>query len=77
MGYYNSFVVKVWTDDVNNTLRGQIWHVNSHKQSYFDELDKAMVFIRDNLNPLNGSGVLENKDKSESKSNRGVIHRDG
>ena len=78
MGFYNSFVVKIWSDDVRKTLRGQVWHVNSHEQIYFSDLDKAMAFIADNLNPLKGDEEAKDKDVNEmSKSNGGVIHRDG
>ena len=78
MGFYNSFVVKVWSDDMKKTLRGQVWHVNSHKQIYFDDLDKAMVFIKDNLNPSKKDSEVTDTGMSDmSKSNGGVTYRDG
>lgn len=45
MRYYNSFVVKVWTDDRKNLLRGYIQHVATEDDVYFLKWDKMVDFL--------------------------------
>ena len=35
MGHYNSFLVKLWTEDEENLLRGYIQHVGTEEDIYF------------------------------------------
>jgi hypothetical protein len=55
VGYYNSFVVKIWTDENEGKVRGNIQHVSSQESSHFLSLDKMLEFIIGHLNPPNGS----------------------
>ena len=50
MGYYNSFVVKIWTEDGQNLTRGYIQHVGTQESIYFADWEKMTSFIRDHLN---------------------------
>lgn len=61
MGYYNSFVVKVWSDEPGGKVRGHIQHVSSQESSHFLNLDKMLDFIISHLGPpvappLRGNG---------------------
>jgi hypothetical protein len=50
MGYYNSFLVKVWTDDGENLRRGHIQHVGTEKDIYFLKWEKMVDFMLDHIN---------------------------
>ena len=57
-GYYNTFVVKIWRDENEEAMRGNIQHVSSQERIYFKNLEDMMDFIRSHLNPpLDGSTV--------------------
>lgn len=49
MGHYNSFIVRVWTDEADGTVRGHIQHVGTQEETYFANLDKMVVFIEGHL----------------------------
>ena len=49
MGYYNSFVVKVWTEDGQNLARGYIQHVGTQESIYFADWEKMDSFICNHL----------------------------
>ncbi len=51
MGYYNSFVVKIWSDEPGGRVRGHIQHVSSQESSRFLNLDKMLDFIIAHLSP--------------------------
>jgi len=51
VGYYNSFVVKIWSDEPGGKVRGHIQHVTSEESSHFLNLDKMMDFIIAHLGP--------------------------
>ncbi|OGO25042.1 MAG: hypothetical protein A2144_13485 [Chloroflexi bacterium RBG_16_50_9] len=46
MGYYNSFLVKVWTDNGEKLLRGHIQHVGTEKDIYFLKWEKMVDFMQ-------------------------------
>ena len=50
MGYYNSFLVKVWTEDGENLLRGYIQHVGTEEDIYFLKLENMVDFILAHIN---------------------------
>ena len=50
MGYYNSFLIKVWTDDSHNLLRGYIQHATTEEIAYFLNWEKMLDFIISHLN---------------------------
>jgi hypothetical protein len=51
MGYYSSFVVKVWVDNDQNMSRGYIQHVGTQETMHFLGFDKMLEFIDGHLNP--------------------------
>jgi hypothetical protein len=50
MGHYNSFLVKVWTDDGQHLVRGYIQHVGTEEVVHFLEWGKMVDFIVNHLN---------------------------
>lgn len=61
MGYYNSFVLKIWTDEQERKVRGHILHVSSQEGVYFLNVDKMVDFIMAHLQPPSDS-ALENEE---------------
>ena len=51
MGYYNTFVVKIWCDDSRKTIRGHIQHVSSRQFTHFLGLANMTDFIVSHLEP--------------------------
>ena len=49
MGHYNSFLVRVWTEDGENIVRGYIQHVGSQESMHFRKWEKMVGFIQDHL----------------------------
>jgi hypothetical protein len=49
MGHYNSFLVKIWTEDGENLARGYIQHVGTQEGIYFADWEKMASFMRDHL----------------------------
>ena len=50
MGHYNSFLIRIWTEDgENNIVRGYIQHVGSHESMHFRTIDKMSGFMLDHL----------------------------
>jgi hypothetical protein len=49
-GYYNSFVVRVWSDG-QGQFRGRIEHVLTHDSSTFGDPAAVVEFIRTHLAP--------------------------
>jgi hypothetical protein len=50
MGYYNSFVVRIWTEDRQNLARGYVQHVGTQESIYFADWEKMASFIHNHLN---------------------------
>lgn len=50
VGYYNSFVVRVWSDE-QGRLRGRIEHVLTREISSFTDPAAIVEFIRTHLTP--------------------------
>ncbi|MER3459203.1 MAG: hypothetical protein C4309_11780 [Chloroflexota bacterium] len=48
MGYYNSFIIRIWSDE-QGRLRGRIEHVASQDYLIFSDLRKVVKFIRSHL----------------------------
>ena len=48
MGYYNSFVLRVWSDG-RGALRGRIEHVGSRDSLVFADLGRIVGFLRAHL----------------------------
>lgn len=49
MGYYISFVVRVWTESGQDMTRGHIQHVGTREGMYFADWEKMIGFIRSHL----------------------------
>ena len=54
MGQYNSFVVKIWTNEATAKFRGHIQHVGSQESEYFITLEKMTDFVTSHLSPWPG-----------------------
>ncbi len=50
MGYYNSFVVRIWLDE-QGLSRGRIEHVRTHDSLVFGDLSALLGFIQGHLQP--------------------------
>ena len=71
MGYYSSFVVKIWVNDGNSEgmLRGHIQHVGSRENVHFLNLDKMLEFIMGHLNSTaNDVAAPSNKANRHSRT---------
>lgn len=51
MGYYSSFVVKVWVGDDQKMIRGYVQHVGTQEAMHFLTFDKMAAFVMSHLNP--------------------------
>ena len=49
MGYYNSFIVKIWTEGGQNLTRGYIQHVGTQESIYFADWEKMANFMLSHL----------------------------
>ncbi len=60
MGYYNTFVVKIWCTDCGEMIRGHIQHVGSQEYAYFLNNQNMTDFMASHLTPspseLSGGG---------------------
>ena len=61
MGYYNTFVVKIWCDDRGEKIRGHIQHVSSQEHAYFLGLEYMTDFIASHLDPPPHNSVTQDK----------------
>ncbi|OGO00137.1 MAG: hypothetical protein A2Y58_06145 [Chloroflexi bacterium RBG_13_51_52] len=62
MGQYNSFVVKIWTNEATAKFRGHIQHVGSQDATYFITMEKMVEFIKSHLGPHPGYSDKGRKD---------------
>ena len=51
MGYYTTFVVRIWCKDTGELNKGYVQHVSTQEQRYFLDIDDLMGFIRSHLSP--------------------------
>ena len=65
MGYYNTFVVKIWCSDYGEMVRGHVQHVSSQEHAYFSSLENMTGFVVSHLG--SGSSNLSAKDKRRSR----------
>ena len=49
MGYYSSFVVKIWVGDDQSLSRGFIQHVSTQESIHFLTVDEIMAFMINHL----------------------------
>ena len=65
-GYYNTFVVKIWRDEAEGTMRGHIQHVTTQEYTYFLSLENMTNFIVSHLSPLPSDSVTQDKIEGEA-----------
>ena len=53
MGYYTTFVVRIWCKDTGNISKGYVQHVSTQEQRYILDMDDLSDFIRGHLFPPN------------------------
>ena len=58
-GYYNSFVVKIWSDEVEGTMRGYVQHVRTQDYAYFLSLENMTDFIVRHLSRPSSDYVVQ------------------
>jgi hypothetical protein len=62
VGHYNSFLLRVWTDEHDDEVRGSVQHVGTQESIYFTSWDKMVDFVNNHLNwNINPDGY-ENED---------------
>jgi hypothetical protein len=49
VGYYNTFVVKIWCDNCGQMVRGRVQHVHSHEMLHFLDMTSMVVFMQNHL----------------------------
>ncbi len=49
MGHYNSFLLRVWTDQHGDEIKGSVQHVGTQEIIYFTSWDKMVDFIVNHL----------------------------
>jgi len=45
----DTFVVRIWSSDGSEAIRGHVQHVRSRKRAYFANRQRLLTFIRDQL----------------------------
>jgi len=54
-GVRGTFVVRIWSSDGVNLLRGNVQHVRSRKRAYFATRERLVGFIQDHLQDSDGN----------------------
>jgi hypothetical protein len=54
-GVRDTFVVRIWSNEGDDQLRGHIQHVSSRKRAYFATREHLMRFIQDHLHDGDGN----------------------
>lgn len=68
-GFYSSFVVKIWCDEDDGTMRGHIRHVSTQEYAHFDDLANMDRFILDHL----GSSPVDSITKGTAEADSAVL----
>lgn len=79
VGYYNTFVVKIWCNDSNELSRGYVQHVTTQQQQHFVDIDDLKDFILSHLVPpgqTSGTGAPTSGEQKLAE-NLGDILQDG
>jgi len=61
VGYYNTFVVKVWCNNGGEMIRGHIQHISTQGYMYFSNLEDTVDFITSHLGRLPDNSVTQDK----------------
>jgi hypothetical protein len=62
VGHYNSFLLRIWTEERNDEVRGSIQHVGTQESIYFTSWDKMVDFINNHLSWRINPDIPENKE---------------
>ena len=57
MGYYNTFVVKIWCDNCGQMVRGRVQHVHSQEVMHFLNMGSITDFMQNHLQTPAGDAV--------------------
>jgi len=78
MGFYNSFVVRIWSSEAGNLNRGYIQHVGTQEQRYFLDIGDMVDFVLSHLTPLNDDYTMstQTSGKQANADNLGGIFQD-
>jgi hypothetical protein len=49
MGYYRTFIVKIWCDDTGELNRGYVWNAGTNNKKYFMNIEDLTGFMLSNL----------------------------
>ena len=49
MGHYNSFLIRVWTED-GKEIRGSVQHVGTQESAHFNRWERMVAFMSEHLN---------------------------
>ena len=55
-GGRDTFVVRIWSSDGTDSIRGHIQHVRSRKRAYFATRERLVTFIEAHLRQAEGDG---------------------
>ena len=64
MGRYETFIVRLWTDGVEESARGHIQHIASRRGVYFRDVGKMLQFISEHLGPATLADADERDDQA-------------
>ena len=64
MGYYNTFVVKIWCDDHGEMVSGHVQHVSSQEHAYFSSLENMTGFVASHLGSTLSNFTVRDKRRS-------------
>lgn len=80
MGYYNTFVVRIWCDDEGELTRGYIQHVGTDEHTYFLNMEDMNTFVLDHLGPPSSNSFPKEERRDELPllaESIGDINQDG
>ena len=60
MGYYSTFVVKIWCNGRGGMTRGHVQHVGSQELTHFLRLENLTDFITSHLYPPSSDNIAMN-----------------
>ena len=79
MGYYNTFVVRIWCDEAGELNKGYVQHIYSQEQRYFIDMEDLKDFIFTHLSPPTDDLRISNQTLGmhPPSGNPGDIMQDG
>lgn len=80
MGYYNTFVVKIWCDNCGQMVRGRVQHVHSQELLHFLDTKNMTDFMLQHLSPPTGEPAASGRPDTDvipAGKNTGDTAKDG